>query len=358
MKPLCCLYLLMLAITPIPARALPPQWKVGVLAPLTGDVAAWGQDTRRALELANEMLGRGEFRIVFEDDRCQGKAAVSAAQRLLSVERIDFGMIVCTEPTLSTAPIFERHKVAVVAPGATGASVSNAGDYIFRTWPSDQKMVEALFAYAKKRYSHPAVVTESRGMPEEFTRTLLRLSSAAKMPFESEEFLTGETDLASLLLRLKAHQPDALFISTDSDRTLSNIVQQLHMLNWKLPLLGQFIAGSPQFYEKAGALAEGLVFGDSPEVVCGDGKPGCEVLAEYLSRYGHPESSIFMVSSTIAAFMVIADAARSGETPKDHLYKARVETLLGSISFDQNGDVVGPAPALKVIKDGRPVPLN
>jgi len=51
------------------ASAENPKWKIGILAPLSGDVAPWGQDTQRAVELANEMLGQGQFKLIFEDDR-------------------------------------------------------------------------------------------------------------------------------------------------------------------------------------------------------------------------------------------------------------------------------------------------
>lgn len=329
------------------------KWRIGVLAPLSGDVATWGNDTRHAVELSNELLGKDEFEIFFEDDMCLGKNAVGAAQKLISENHIDFAMIVCTEPTLSAAPIFERNKVVVVAPGATGAIISSAGDFIFRTWPSDAKMVDAVFQYVKARYKRPASITETRGLPQEFIRVFLEQAAAAAVPVIAEDFASNETDFRSLILRLKGKNPDVLILNTDSERTLLAIVKQIESIRWKIPLVGQYVAGTPGFYTKAGSAADGLVFGDLPGIDCSGNRSGCQIYREFVRRHGAPQSSEFMIGSSIASFMAIADAARSGKAPKDHLYTAQLDTPIGGISFDSNGDVVGPQHALKVIENGK-----
>ena len=328
--------------------------RIGVLAPLSGDVAAWGIDTQRALSLANEMHGDGNFEILFEDDRCLGKNAVGGAQKLLKIDKVQYGMIVCTESTLSTAPLFEQAKVVVVAPGATGAAVSAAGDFIFRTWPSDAKMAELVFNYAKTRFKRVAVFTENRGLPQEFSRVFLNLARDQGLSTSSEDFASSETDNRSVLSRIRSQNPDALVISTDSDRTLLEVVKQIAALRWDVPLLSHFIAGTPTFHEKAGQLAEGLVYGDSAEAACvGTSWRGCDVLAEFERRYGKVQSSTFMVASAVASFLAIKDAVRSGQDARHYLYQSKVETPLGVISFDKNGDVVGPVHTLKRLQGGK-----
>jgi branched-chain amino acid transport system substrate-binding protein len=354
MKYLCLSLALVLLQVSATATAESRKWRIGVLAPLSGDVSTWGIDTQRAVELANEMLGEGQFEITFEDDMCLGKNAVTGAQKLITENHIDFAMIVCTEPTLSTAPVFERNKVVVVAPGATGAIISNAGDYIFRTWPSDGKMVEAILNYITSKYSRPASITETRGLPQEFIRVFLQIAGAKSVPVIAEDFSSAETDFRSLILRVKSKNPDVLLLNTDSERTLLALVKQIEAIKWKIPLVGQYVAGTPGFYSKAGSAAEGLVFGDLPAIDCSKERPGCAVYSEFVRRYGPPQSSEFMIGSSIASFMAIAEAARSGKSPKDHLYKTTLDTVIGKISFDSNGDVVGPRHELKVINQGKP----
>src|SRR3989338_3378683 len=66
--------------------------KIGVVVPLTGDGASFGIPIRRAGDLAIEEIntaggiGGRKLEVVFEDGKCDGKEATSAAQKLLNVD--------------------------------------------------------------------------------------------------------------------------------------------------------------------------------------------------------------------------------------------------------------------------------
>ena len=44
---------------------------------------------------------------------------------------------ICSGETLAAAPITEAAKVILLSPSATSPDITNAGDYVFRTIPSD-----------------------------------------------------------------------------------------------------------------------------------------------------------------------------------------------------------------------------
>ena len=75
--------------------------KIGVILPLSGNVSAYGEDVRDALLFANENLAGGKFEFIFEDDHCNGKEAVTAAAKLISQDKIKYGIVVCTESMIS-----------------------------------------------------------------------------------------------------------------------------------------------------------------------------------------------------------------------------------------------------------------
>lgn len=211
------------SVTPLSrVRAEPPRWKIGVIAPLSGEIAEWGLDTRRAIEVANELLGNSQFELIFEDDRCLGKAAVNSAHKLLDVDRINFGMLVCSESTISTSPLFEKAKVLVVAPAATADIISNAGEYIFRTWPKDREMANAIMNELRGKQSRLAIISENRGFPQEFARSLITASQQLAIKVTNADFDSQTSDFRSILLRLQTQSSNALLINTDS---ASNAVQ-------------------------------------------------------------------------------------------------------------------------------------
>jgi len=217
-------------------------------------------------------------------------------------------------------------------------------------------MAEALLTVAKQRYGRIAAVTEERGFPQAFTQSFIEVAQSTALSIDNQLFPSGITDFRPLLIRLKSRAPEALLISTDSANNLLLIVKQLAEIGWKPPLLSQYIAGIPTFYQNARGLADGMIFGDTPDVACAAPHAGCAVYLEFVRRYGEPKSSSYMVGSSIAAFMALASAARSGTDPHTYLYEAQLDTPLGVISFDGNGDVVGPKHTLKIIEGSRPRP--
>lgn len=348
---LCALILILLSATAY-AQSNAKKIKIGVLAPLSGDVSTWGIDTQRALKLANEMHGNGKFELIFEDDRCTGKAAVTAAQKLIGVDKIDVGMVVCTEPTLAAAPIFNQNKIIVVAPGATAAAVSDAGDYIFRTWPSDFEM--AKITLDKIMELHPkrvVVISESRGFPQEFAKSLSQLAETADISLSQIDFQTSDTDLAAIVLRAKSSNPDAVILNTDSDRTLLKLFSEIKRIKWNIPIFSNYLAGTAAFGEHAGNEANGIKYGDAPSIDCrtNPSTAGCDVFLEFIKRYGPIQSSEYMVASSIAAFLVVAQMAESSKDHREFLYNTKFSSLIGDFYFDSNGDVVGPKHSLKEV---------
>jgi len=351
--PSCSLFLaLFFLVTPVFAQE--DTLKIGISAPLSGDVSAWGEDTQRALVIANELLADNKAKLIFEDDRCLGRLAVTNARKLISVDNIDFGMTICTEPTISAAPVFNQEQIVMVSPGGTGAAVSDAGEYIFRTWPSDREMIGLVSDHINSKHKRVALLSENRGFPQEFSRVFLQSAKETGLEVSSDDFQTEEGDFRSLLLRVRQRNPEALIVNTDSERTLLNILTQIDQLEWEIPLYGNFIAGTQAFLSKAGHLAEGMVFGDSPVVNCSKNYSGCEVFEEFNRRHGAAASTEYMIASSVAAFTAILEAS-TATNPRQFLLESTFESAIGPFSFKENGDVVGPAPVLRRIESGAAV---
>ncbi len=130
--------------------------KLGFVGPLTGDVANPGILARSAAEIAveeiNQMGGVNGTKITFiaEDGKCTPKDATTAGKKLIEVDKvlaIVGGM--CSGETLAIAPLAESEKVVTVSYASSNPTITNAGDFIFRVFPSDsfQGSVSARYAY-------------------------------------------------------------------------------------------------------------------------------------------------------------------------------------------------------------------
>jgi branched-chain amino acid transport system substrate-binding protein len=118
--------------------------KIGFIGPLSGEAASYGESMRQGVELAVEQInskggiGGKKIEMIYEDGKCAGKDAASAAQKLVSVDQVKFIVGAgCSGETIAAAPIVEPAKVLTLSPVSSNATISTMGDYIFRNHPSD-----------------------------------------------------------------------------------------------------------------------------------------------------------------------------------------------------------------------------
>lgn len=332
------------------------QLTIGVIAPLSGDVASWGGDVRNVLLFAKEKLGALNVEFIFEDDQCLGKNAVSAAHKLIDIDRIDFAMVVCTESMLATAPIFEKSKILVIAPVASGAAVSRAGEYIFRIWPSDAKAGKILLDYVAQRHHTFGVLSESRGYAQELADAFFVAADGSSIRVVKEMFNSEETDFRTLLLRLKARKVDGLFVNTNSERAFANVLSQLQQVAFKVPVYGVYMPGNSAFLKIAGNLAEGVVFVDAPSLENNLTPDAKSLYQEYLKQYGPLQSSNFIFASAYEALRRLI-ALDGKEDKRNELYAGSFSGIFGPYRFDKNGDVVEIKHELRVIMNGLAKPI-
>src|ERR1043165_1726427 len=124
---------------------------IGAALPLSGSTAYYGEDSKRGIDMALDEINaaggvRGrQLKIVYEDTQGNGKQAINAVRKLISADNVPviIGCGTSTE-TLAVAPIVEESKRVLISPVSSAVSISKAGDYVFRSVPSDGMQARAL----------------------------------------------------------------------------------------------------------------------------------------------------------------------------------------------------------------------
>ncbi len=81
-----------------------PRLKVGLSVPLTGPNATFGTDLKNIIQYANRVIADNKYDLVIEDDHCDGKSALSVAQKLVHVDRVSAVFFACDTAALTAAP--------------------------------------------------------------------------------------------------------------------------------------------------------------------------------------------------------------------------------------------------------------
>lgn len=97
--------------------------KIGALLNLTGDATAWGENAKNAIQLATDQINQGGgihgrlVQVIYEDTAAEPKKAVSAFQKIISVDRVTavIGPLSQTE-TLAVLPLIKQTAIPAIGP--------------------------------------------------------------------------------------------------------------------------------------------------------------------------------------------------------------------------------------------------
>src|SRR3989338_5873954 len=331
---------------------------IGYIAPLTGPASIYGEPaTKAALMAQDEINEKGGIkgrmlRLIVEDGKCDGKEAVSAAHKLIDVDKV--GEILgghCSTESLAIAPVAEQSKVIQLASITSSPYLTEAGDYIFRNHPSSQLYISRAADYAfDKGYKRIAALYELKEFPQGaydvFKKQLEIRGGTAVI---SGVFSTDDNDIRSQLTKINDIRPDAIFfVSQGSDKAILFLQQmkELRMLE-KYPVVGGVtLVTKDAFLRSNGLLNSNMSATD------GYSNPDDERTKQFLIGYQGlnneiPPTVLFYVTSSYDAVYLIKDAISScrdeydTECIKEFLYNVKNwKGAAGTLTIDKSGDAI------------------
>lgn len=248
------------------------SFRVGWISALTGPVSKYAahESAILAVEDINReggVLGR-PLELIMEDGRCHGPTTVTAAKKLIEIDKVDFILGGhCSTETVTLAPLAERHGVVVVASITSSPAVTHAGKYIFRTSSiaTGQSVLLAKHLRKTRQAGKLAILYEDTAYVGPIAEALAsKFREHGGKVVTMELFRPGETEFRSLLLKVKASKPDALFMGVQAQDTGLILMRQIRELGIRLPVFGNEVLGNAvTVYSERKELFEGIIFGES-----------------------------------------------------------------------------------------------
>jgi len=263
--------------------------------------------------------------------------------------------------TLAIASICEKNKIILMSPGSSSPAITNAGDYIFRNWPSDNFEGTAMAKYAVDHGFKRAAVLHINneyglGIENIFKEEFSKLGGEVLV---TDTYMQGSSDMRPQLTKIKKYNPDVIYLVGHAKEN-GHVVKQARDLNIKTQILGTVGIEGPDLLNIAGESAEGLVYTapafdpDNPDPIVKSYQDA------YLKKYGK-KSEIFAATAYDAMKIIAFMIEKYGYNPdsiKDGLYKLKdYPGVSGVTTFDQNGDVVKSV-MFKTVKNNQFVPVK
>jgi len=242
--------------------------KIGLVQPLTGSVAYNGTASVNGSKLAVEqrnkaggVLGK-KIELVIEDGQCSPANSVSATEKLVQKDKVvAIEGAFCSSATAAVMPVAEKDKIPLVTGVSSKADLTEKGmKYFFRASETDALMAKT---FAKilvdnlklKNVAYIGVNDDwGRGSISDFSRDMGALGTKAVL---TEYFDHGATDFYTLLAKLRAANPDGVFVAAETQDG-SILVKQMREMGLKVKVFGVGSWATPDFINLAGPAAEGI----------------------------------------------------------------------------------------------------
>lgn len=345
--------------------------KVGANLEMTGGSASYGISSKNAIELAfkeiNEKGGINgkQLELVVADNKSEAAEATNAMQKLVSQDNV----VAVIGPNLSSSVIAasainNSAKVLDIAPMATNPYVTvdqasgKTKDFNYRTCFIDpfQGTVMAKFATAELGVGNAAILIDNssdyaKGLAQFFKENFVKEGGAVTA---EESYLQKDTDFKATLTKIKATNPDFLYVP-GYYQEVGLIVKQARELGMNMPIAGGDGWDSAKMPEIAGAAALNNTYFSSlysPEDSSDINK---NFVAAYEKAYGQ-KPDVFAALSYDSALLVAEAIKNAGSTEPVKISEAMAKIngfsgVSGSVTFDDKHNPVKSAVILEY-KDG------
>ena len=323
--------------------------KVGFMGPLSGDAASYGLSIKKGVDMAKKELNVEGINLIYEDSRCEGKEAVTAINKLISVDGVSVIIgEVCSGATLASAPIANQNNVVLISAASTSPKISEAGDYIYRTVPSDalQGNFSANLVY-RKGHRKLAILYSNEEYGLGFSNVLRdSFKKAQGRVVATETFERGSTDLRTQLTKIKSAEPDTIFLISNSPDAAVAILRQIKELKIDVTVYGSEGVKNDAIIKGAGEAAEGLV-------VTSVSSGTTAFTGNHKDAYGEGPGPFAAqgFDAFKAVALAIENGASSGKEIMEKLRSIAFDGASGHIKFDENGDISGNYD-IYIVKDG------
>jgi branched-chain amino acid transport system substrate-binding protein len=351
---------------PVAGAAEPDKIKLGVYEPMTGAMAAGGQQTWEGIQLAmeqkNTVLGK-QVDVVLVDNKSDKVEAATAMSRLIEAEKV-VGVVGSYGSGLSMAggEVSEKAGIPVIGCSPTNPLVTQGKQYYFRVCFIDpfQGAVMAKYAFETLKAKKAAIIQDvaqdySVGLSNFFRNKWNQLTGDPKTLVAFTSYQTGDQDFTAQLTSVIAKNPDVIFSSGYYGEG-ALLAKQAREMGFKGTLLGGDAWDAPELIQIGGAAAEGLTFSTHYDPAGSTTPMSKKFVDLYTAKYKKDPNAFAALG--FDAYMLMLDAitrakSTDGKAIRDQIAATqKFEGVTGYITMDADHNPIKDA-VIKTVKDGK-----
>lgn len=336
--------------------------RIGIAGPMTGPQAKLGTDFKHGVSIAveewNEKGGllNKRLEMIIGDDQADPKQAVAIANKISNEGAIGIIGHFNSSCSIPASVVYDREGIPMITPASTNPMLTERGlKRVFRVCGRDDQQgeVAARFVTDRLKLERVAILhdktTYGQGLVDEFRKAL---GNRVEVVYYGG-IIQGDKDFKVVLTTVKEKKPELIYFGGIYPEG-GLLVKQARELGMDVPFMSGDGVIDPLFVRIAGAkAAEGtyLTFSPDPERI----PTARKFIEKYRATFGDlGPYSIYAYDAANILFTVVQSAGSvDGGAIADRMRAMSFSGALGTIRFDEKGDVMGSPYVVWITKNGK-----
>jgi len=341
----------------------PTTIKIGINAPITGDIPKVGEGTKFAAQMWLEDINAAgglevggkkyKVELVIEDNEAKAESAVKANTKMITEDEVL--VIVGPQSSKQAIPAGEvanKYNTPMISPWSTNPKTTKDRPFVFRgcfldpfQGPVVANFIKKEFGYTKAAVLYDVASDYPKGLAEFFKAAWEDLNGAGSV-VAYESFTTKDADFSSQLTKIIKSGAEVLF-TPQYYNEVALIVQQAHQLGWSKPVVGSDSWGSAETVKLCGKDCYGQFFSTHYAAAGAKGATK-EFIDRYNKKHGYiPDDvgaltwdAIRLVQKAIENYGTITgDLKKDRQGIRDAFAKIKeFQGITGNMTFTEEGD--------------------
>ena len=355
----------------------PDSIRIGVNAPLTGDIPKVGEGTKFAAQMwlddvnaaGGIEVGGKKYKVelIIEDNESKAESAVKANTKLITEE--DVLAIVGPQSSKQAIPAGGKANelgTPMISPWSTNPDTTKDRPFVFRgcfldpfQGPVVANFIKDEFGFKKAAVLYDVASDYPKGLAEFFKAAWEKQNGPGSV-VAYESFTTKDADFSSQLTKINNSGAEVLF-TPQYYNEVALIVQQAHQLGWNKPIVGSDSWGSAETVKLCGKDCYGLFF--STHYAAAGAKGATKAFIDrYKKEHGYVPDDV--AALTWDAMRIVQAAIEgagelTGDIEKDRIAVRDAlasikdfDGITGKMTFTEDGDPIKCAVVVRISDAG------
>jgi branched-chain amino acid transport system substrate-binding protein len=329
---------------------------IGLIAPLTGPVAAYGDQVKNGAQTAVDEINKaggilGEQVVLqLADDAGEPKQGVSAANQIVGAGIHFVVGPVTSGVAIPVSDVLAENGILMVTPTATAPGLTTRGlTSVLRTCGRDDQQAEVAAKYVldKLKDKRVAIINDKgaygKGLADAFKATL---NAGGMTEVINDAITPGDKDFGALTARLKSENIDVIYFGGYHPEG-GLMARQLRDLSVNAQIIGGDGLSNSEYWTIGNDAAAGTLFTNASDALK---NPDSKAAADALAARNIPAEAFTLNAYAAVQAQSTDDAEAVAVALKDG---TAVPTAIGQLTYGETGDLTSQSFSLYKWEDGK-----